>query len=168
VKRIVIAFLLCAGAQSAYSQCAPGIPSAGNPGCIPPNQQNSPYYQDSTPAPQAPPRQWGDGWGAISLDFSKGGRGSAGQMQSKAAAERAAIQDCMKDGGEKCETVMTFVNQCAAIAQPLSGGDMSTATAATASEANDRAIRRCGDDKACKVFIAQCSLPVRLTPPNGS
>lgn len=57
---------------------------------------------------------------------------------------------------------MTFVNQCAAVAQPLSGGELSTATAATLGEAEDRSIRRCGDQKACKVFISECSAPVRI------
>ncbi|WP_414675274.1 DUF4189 domain-containing protein [Luteibacter sp.] len=166
MKRILSAILLCALAQSAFSQCAPGIPSAGNPGCIPPNQQNSPYYQGSPSGadgvPEAPAPQWAQGWGAISLDFSQGGRGSAAQMESKESAERAAVRDCQKNGGAKCEVFMTFVNQCAAVAQPLSGGDLSTATAATVGEAESRSIRRCGDAKSCKVFISECSAPVRI------
>lgn len=156
--------LLMVFATNAYSQCAPGIPSAGNPGCIPPNQSNSPYYQgqqdDVSPQQAAP--QWAEGWGAIALDFGHGSHGTSAQSATKSSAASAALSDCQRNGGTQCEVVITFVDQCAAVSQSLDGGDISSATAATSDGAEQRSISRCGDATKCKVFVQECSAPVRV------
>jgi hypothetical protein len=160
----VICIVLLGQAGMATAQCAPGIPSAGNPGCIPPNQANSPYYQgqqdDVSPQQAAP--QWAEGWGAIALDFGHGSHGTSAQSDTKSSAATAALSDCRRNGGTQCEVVITFVNQCAAISQPLGGGDISSATAATSDAAEQRSISRCGDAEKCKVFVEECSAPVRV------
>jgi hypothetical protein len=167
MKHVYLVYLSLLWAGTAFAQCAPGIPSAGNPGCIPPNQPNSPYYQgnanvDSEPAPP-PPVRWGDRWGAISIDPTDSKAGSSVNQTSERSAKKRSMDICAEDGGRQCKVVLTFVNQCAAIAVPTENGSYSTATAADSTEAESRALTRCSSDgSSCKVIYSECSLPVRI------
>lgn len=143
----------------AVAQCAPGIPSAGNPACIPPNQTNSPYYQGGTDQLPPPPPigHWENRWGAVSLDYSAMKAGFLTGEPSKSEAEKSATQKCLAAGGSDCEIVITFRNQCASIAQDQTTHLLSTATAATAEDASRRSLKRC--DGNCKEIYNQCSYP---------
>jgi len=86
-------------APLAWSQCAPGIPSAGNPGCIPPNQPNSPYYQGDDAETQAqtqPAAVWTDRWDAIAIDSDVGQAGVIANIPSKNEAMDIAVKTCKK------------------------------------------------------------------------
>lgn len=155
----VIGIVLLGQTGIATAQCAPGIPSAGNPGCIPPNQTNSPYYQDGTDELPAPPPagHWESRWGAVALDYSAMKAGFQTGEGSKSAAERSAAGKCVAAGGSDCKIVISFRNQCASISQDQTTHLLSSATAATAEDASKRSLKRC--DGTCKEIYNQCSYP---------
>lgn len=151
--------------RTVSAQCAPGTPSAGNPACIPPNQQNSPYYQgdrDVDAYPAQPQIRWENRWGAIAVDLKLAQGGSAVDQANEAAASHVALARCASNGGTDCQVIQVFKNQCAAVVQPSGGGSLSTATAATSEEAESRAMARCGGEGACQTIFNECSLPERI------
>lgn len=151
---------------AAWAQCGAGIPGAGNPGCIPPTAPGSPYAQPgdpNLPPPNAGPAPvWEDRWGAIAIDYQNGAAGGAYKGASKDDAIQLAMQRCEHSGGTQCEVTVSFVNQCAAIAQKTSGGLVYPATAADTNEASARALRKCGNSKDCEVTSTLCANPVRV------
>lgn len=158
MKRL-IALALIAIASAAHGQCAPGISGAGNPGCIPPNQTNSPYYQGAsvTGIPPQNAGHWEDRWGAVAIDVKLLKAGFLVDQTTKSDAEGQALSRCEAEGGNSCEIIISFHNQCASIAQQQESHQLSTATAADAKEADSRSLRRCGSN--CKIIYNQCSLP---------
>jgi len=157
--------LLLSYAPLGWAQCAPGIPGAGNPGCIPPTAPGSPYAQPGESAPLAPPPPapvWEDRWGAIAIDGQSGAAGGANKSSTKQDATRLALERCATAGGVHCEIAIAFVNQCTAIAQRTGGGIVSTATAADTDQASARALNRCGNSDSCKVISTLCAVPVRV------
>lgn len=164
MRILMSALLLLGTSQVAVSQCAPGVPSAGNPGCIPPNQQNSPYYHGDSQRPEVtqPQARWENRWGAIAVDLALAQGGTSVGQTSEASASREAVSRCISNGGKNCEVLQVFKNQCAAVVQPSDGGPLSTATAATEQEALSRAISRCGRGDTCQMIFKECSLPERV------
>lgn len=168
--RILINALLCMipfslFSNSVHGQCAPGIPSAGNPGCIPPTSPGSPYGQpEATADPtrlQQPSVRWIDSWGAIAYDRAEVKAGNAEDQPSKEAASRVAMDYCQRYGGQQCQVVITYYNQCVSAAQPTEGlGDIRFATAAEQEDADQRALRACGSG--CVTVLRKCSLPKRI------
>lgn len=145
-----------------HAQCAPGIPSAGNPGCIPPNQSNSPYYQDRglAPASAEPAARWSDRWGSIAMDES-GAAGTIEDQPSEPAAKLQALTQCKANGGQSCEIVLSFHNQCAAVAQLPSGGRVYATGAPTPEKAEEASLSRCGQGS-CRIVYSRCSMPERV------
>lgn len=142
-----------------YAQCAPGIPSAGNPGCIPPDQANSPYSQEQ-PAPTYSPRTiWLDRWGAIAVDEATGKAGTVSASASKGKAEGEALTRCSENGGQNCKLIFTYHNQCVAVTQALKGGAMFPVSARDEASASRLALEDCGKD--CHILYSKCSLPVQ-------
>lgn len=135
--------------------CPAGIPSAGNPGCIPPDQSNSPYYQSGSSNQAASAGRWEKRWGAFVLD-KKVGLGVSKDMPSKQAAQSAAMEDCLRKGGMQCKTELVYSNQCGVIIE----GDRTynTARAATVEEATELGVSICNrSDKNCQVYFSDCS-----------
>ncbi|MGN6480814.1 DUF4189 domain-containing protein [Luteibacter sp.] len=163
-SKIWLLALLLVPLDAAHSQCAPGVPSAGNPGCIPANQPNSPYYRDDASGlvVQQPQPRWESRWGAIAVDLKLAKGGTAVDQDSESAASRGSLDRCASNGGTSCEVIQVFKNQCAAVVQPTGGGPLSTATAATAEEAVSRALNRCGEGDRCLMIFKECSLPARI------
>ncbi|WP_425493790.1 DUF4189 domain-containing protein [Dyella silvatica] len=167
MKITSIAILLgCLYAPLAWSQCAPGVPSAGNPGCIPPDQSNSPYYQGGSAQQQAPQTApqvqavWADRWGAIAVDYKTGQAGTIEGQTSKSKADQTALSDCAKNGSPNCEVILSFHNQCAAIA--WGAGKMGYSGGPTTDVAEQKAIDRCGQGDACKIVYSKCSFAERV------
>jgi hypothetical protein len=163
----LLLLILVAYAPISWSQCAPGIPGAGNPGCIPPSAPGSPYGQPDSAGPlppSVPAPVWEDRWGAIAIDYTNGAAGGANKEATKSGATQLAVERCMHSGGTHCEVTVSFVNQCAAIAQKAGRGLVYPATAANseADEAARRAITKCGDSSECKVVASLCSYAVRV------
>ncbi|MBB3227109.1 hypothetical protein FHW69_001710 [Luteibacter sp. Sphag1AF] len=142
----------------AWSQCAPGIPSAGNPGCIPPGQSNSPYSQA---APAQPEPVWASRWGAIAVDLNTARSGTAADEESQSNAENTARRVCESNGGSNCEIILSYFNQCAAVAQNPEGGPFGKAHAVTLEKAESMALAAC-PGSGCKVIYSKCSLPVKV------
>lgn len=96
--------------------CPNGIPSAGNPGCIPPTQFNSPYHQSGGDSVERQAR-WADRWGAIAVDDGEKtiGIGIAEMTSSERAAKKIALEDCRVKGGTKCVISLAYYNQCGVI-----------------------------------------------------
>lgn len=164
-SRTLFLLALIVYAPLGWAQCAPGIPGAGNPGCIPPTAPGSPYAQPDGSAPIAPPPPatvWEDRWGAVAIDEQSGAAGGANKSSTKQDATRLALDRCAASGGAHCEVAIAFVNQCTAIAQKAGGGMVSTATAADTAEATSRALDRCGNSSSCRVISTLCAVPVRM------
>ncbi|WP_369335408.1 DUF4189 domain-containing protein [Luteibacter sahnii] len=164
MKFLAICFLVAATVPgSVYAQCAPGIPGAGNPGCIPPSAPNSPYNQGGdTPVNSEPQGRWEDRWGSVAIDPILGIPGSSEHMASSAAAVRSALEQCRSKGGKDCAEVLTYHNQCVAVAQGRSGGQVQAASAATVDKAAVNAISRCGGSNRCVVRYQSCSYQERV------
>jgi hypothetical protein len=160
ITRVTIAAFFLVGASAVSAQCAPGIPSAGNPGCIPPNQQNSPYYQGQAsaeaPALEQPRVVWADRWGSIAMD-DNGAAGTVVDQTTELAARKESLARCEENGGKKCETVLSYHNHCAAVAQMPSGGPVFASRAPTQAEAESNSVSNCGKRAAVlSTAVAAC------------
>ena len=167
MKAFVALLLLAAllHMPEARAQCAPGIPGAGNPECLPPDDANSPYYQgdrNRQPAePQQPRAVWADRWGAIVIDGNTGQDGLVTDYPSKSKAVKAAMNACIANGGQQCKVEHVYANSCAAIAW----GDTYFGTSSDIAEAQAQAnaMQVCtAHTTGCKIAYSACSLPVRV------
>lgn len=159
VSGLVIAALIYS--STAWSQCAPGVPSAGNPGCIPPDQPTSPYYQGGAAAPKQPPAVWADRWGAIVIDGRTGQAGLVAHKASEQEAIEVATRDCSKFGSPNCKLQLTYHNQCVAVA--WGSTQFETAAAPTIKQAEANAMDGCNSiTTACKVAYKECSFAERV------
>nr|WP_199045120.1 DUF4189 domain-containing protein [Dyella sp. ASV24] len=151
-------------APLAWSQCAPGIPSAGNPGCIPPDQVNSPYYQGDRVQPQEnfqPAAVWADRWGAIVVDSDTGQSGFIAGRASKAEAVDMAMKACTMNGSPNCKLELAYHNQCVAVAAGYSSH--SAASSAHMDQAKSDAMQLCNErTPQCKVIYSECSYATRV------
>lgn len=96
------------------------------------------------------------------MDYSNGAAGGVKDGVTKEGAVRLAIDRCTESGGIHCELTIAFVNQCVAVAQKSGGGIINTATAAERPQAAERALKRCADDKACKLVYEFCVRAARV------
>lgn len=162
MRRGIICLSMLLFTCGAWAQCAPGIPGAGNPGCIPPNQPGSPYYQGSDQPPvSAPAIQWADRWGAVALDPESGSAGVITGATTKEEANSEAMRKCKENKGTRCLIAVSYRNQCAAVAQKSSGGPMGTASARTIDMAKSDAVEECGD-ATCRIVYSACSPAQRI------
>ena len=157
-------FLICFYATFAQAQCAPGVPSASNPGCIPQDRPGSPYFHGNPDQlwkqTDQQPYKWADRWGAIATDAKTGDAGTVEGLPTKSAAEEEALARCGSTGAADCQIRLTFHNQCAAAA--LGDGFLGLAGAPSKDQAKQRAIANCGNSGACKIVYSACSLPQRI------
>ncbi|MBL8263014.1 MAG: DUF4189 domain-containing protein [Xanthomonadaceae bacterium] len=138
--------------------CPPGyypVNSPGVMGCAP--------MSGGGEVPQVAGPAWVTSWGAISADVPAGAIGTSYSQRSKRKANSAALADCRAKGGSKknCSVLITFYNQCGAIA----AGDNNGATfrAPTPEEASRHALKNCTDlTSNCKVMQTVCSYPMRV------
>lgn len=102
-----------------------------------------------------------------SAEVASGGQlatGAAVSQKSKGGANALAISVCKEMGGRKCKVIVTYHNQCVAMADPV--GDRmpdaisTTTTAETAELAKRMSLDRCQGIKGqkCEVFYSGCSL----------
>ncbi|WP_454688522.1 DUF4189 domain-containing protein [Achromobacter aloeverae] len=119
IGRGLFGLLLCLACfSSAWAQCAPGIPCAGNPAGIPPDRPNSPYYNgqgDNGGYQQPAPPARAATWAAFAAD-AKGRLSWAYEQRSEAEASRAAVASCRKADGQDCQVMETFSEACGALA----------------------------------------------------
>lgn len=162
--KILLAMGLMGLNGSVWAQgCPAGIPSAGNPACIPPDRENSPYYQGhgGSNRPAAPRMIWADRWGAIATDGASASVGTVVSLSSKGKAEKAAMAQCRAKGGGGCKVIFAYYNQCAVV---VTGNNQHLAQgAATIDEASRLGIEKCKAlDTNCNVYYAECSMAERI------
>lgn len=149
---------LCLTSTAGAQSCASGVPQGGNPHCIPPNAQGSPYYV--APPKPVPLGRWITTWGAIASDVERAKVGATVRRMSKDEAETTAKNYCKAQGGENCRILFSFGNQCGALAWPLAGGRAVTAGGSSSDEASRAALALCEEvGDGCDIFYADCSLP---------
>lgn len=167
MRVFILLLFVCGYASTVRSQCAPGIPGAGNPGCIPPSAPNSPYgvgdagYGSPAEMP-APAAEWAETWGAFAKDDATGQAGTVENRDSRREAEKLAIATCEQQGGRRCEVLLAFHNQCAAFAQERGTGALNWDTGASTRIAEDRALSACKRGSGCKIIYSKCSVPKRV------
>jgi hypothetical protein len=95
-------------------------------------------------------------WGAIAFSRKEKISGWSYQQPDKAAAERVALQSCIKEGGAKCSIETSFDGLCGAIA--VDGDQVYWGTAPTKSAAQQRAMTECTrpGNKKCAVEASVC------------
>lgn len=163
-KIAIFAIFLGVSGVAIAQNCPSGIPSAGNPQCLPPTAPNSPYYQGESGAGSMDPvpiGRWEDRWGAFAIDL-KTGLGASKDMRSRRAAERAALTECAKRGGLSCKVQLSYHNQCGVIIAGDTG--FNTSAAATVERASQIGMDRCtkSGDGGCHVYYSDCSPPVLM------
>lgn len=149
--------------------CAAGIPSAGNPACIPPDRENSPYYQGGG-GNVLPKSNWKLTWGAIASDRTTGSTGVEIGKFSEREAKNAALKACAKDGSKKCQVKLVFHNQCAVIVDPPTENNRIAGTSIyrggpSIESATEGGLTLCHErnpGKKCQVVYSICTDAVRL------
>jgi hypothetical protein len=167
----VIRFFLLAALSlfwtgAALAQCQAGMPSAGNPQCIPPSA-----WPQNRPGQQAAPAEpvWKLTWGAISIDPNSGSVGHAVGSSSKRKAEREALRSCTTNGGGDCKKILfAYHNQCGVVAWPKvpgpnGQGGIIAQGGPTIEVASEAALKRCADGGSgdvCEIVYSECSKPI--------
>ena len=148
-------------ATTAWGQCATGVNTGGG-NCVPPDAAGMPDYNPgNVSAPSSPPPVWQDKWGAIALDKDAGDAGTITDRDSKATAVHDAMSDCRARGATGCKVVLTYYNQCAAVAWSDDSYGASTDKTIEASESG--ALSACSKSgTGCKIVYSACSLPQRI------
>jgi len=157
--------LFALNAHTNVQACPSGIPAANNPGCIPPNDPLSPYYQGSgavqQAAPQLPPQPtgyWVKTWGAIATSETNRALGTAVGANSEEEAKRQALFDCKEQKGGGCRVDLTYHNQCAVMV--VGKKQLGLSRAASIAEATADGLKECtakGDN--CRVYYSACTEP---------
>lgn len=164
MKKIIVAVIACSiWTSTLWAQCATGVNTGGG-NCIPPDADGMPGYNSSgqsSPAPRPVP-VWADQWGAIVMDRDSGEAGTATNKDTKADAVKSAMHDCQMHGAPNCELILSYHNQCAALA--IGDGDRSgLSNDPTLEGARDGAMRICSQNSStCKVVYSECSMARRV------
>lgn len=169
-KALLMISLVTFTAPAMAQNCAAGIPSAGNPGCIPPDRENSPYYQGSygQAQPSVPRAVWKLTWGGIATDGTTGDTGVSVGLFSKREAVHEALLRCMTWGANHCKIALVYYNQCAVIADPKENGKNVDGTSIirggpTIEDASKGALASCAAARRgglCKIVYSACTKPV--------
>lgn len=168
--RLLLCGMLGLASFSAFAEggCPPGQYSIGRQGVV----GCAPIPGATQPAQAAKPTgRWETRWGAVAEDSAEvapGGQlatGTAVSQKSKRAANALAISVCEEMGGRKCKVIVSYHDQCVAMADPMGdrmpGAISTTTTAETAELAKRMSLDRCQAIKGqrCEVFYSGCSLP---------
>lgn len=163
----IMAFASNAIAEGA---CPPGQYQIGGQGavaCAPIPQENSVQQQPAAPRPTG---EWIKTWGAIAMGTvdSVPHYGVPVGKNSKSEAESDALARCSKQGAVDCNIILSYFNQCAAIAEPRTQageilGVVIAAGRASIEQASAAAQESCDNKNVknkCKVVFKTCSEPI--------
>ncbi|MFW3173955.1 DUF4189 domain-containing protein [Xanthomonas phaseoli] len=144
----------------AYAQtaCPVGV-APGSPQCGP----DSGTSRGGIPAPPPQPTgEWIKTWGAIAMADNGDAGYTKGRLTSD-EAEHVAVQNCERLAGMQCNVALTFHNQCAAIASPVSSSGKGAITGGPSlSDVESRAREKCekNSGRDCKIAMSTCSDPI--------
>lgn len=128
---------------------------APTPLCYWKQQSQQGGSQQSAPQPTG---HWVKTWGAIAPSPKGGVLGTAVGADSKAEAERLALADCKKKGGQLCKVDLAYHNQCAVMV--LGDKVFNLSGRASIKEATEAGIARCEkEDTNCRVYYSACTEP---------
>lgn len=148
------------GCTGTYAQC--GAINTGGGNCTPPTAAGMPEYG----SPQAQNQQSSQAsyvsqWGAIAIDKVVASAGAVIGRSSEREARRDALEDCAEKGGKHCKIMLTYDNQCAAVA--WDPGMYYAASEVDPGDAKNQAMALCrAEKKSCQVVYSACSLPRRV------
>jgi hypothetical protein len=120
--------------------------------------RSDPYFRRECPNPGP---YWATRWGAIAVDGGTGKFGGIEGLSSKRKAQKAAISECRRSGGKKCNVIASYYNQCGAMAW----GDSKVAsyTGPSRQEAIEFALQSCNKTTTnCESYYSGCSYPERV------
>lgn len=129
-----------------------GVPQ-GSPNCGPPVPRLQGFHRIDR------------AFGAIAYDKGKGVWFGSYQYPSKREAQDGVLDNCRQNGGSACQLMLSYTNQCAAVARaveagrPVVGHD-SVDTGSTQDEAIAHVRHSCESDwntKQCTVQLVNCS-----------
>lgn len=172
MKCFAMLFLLAISSVAlAEGRCPPGqypIGGQGVGGCAPiPGGQAS--AESGSPVPTG---RWETRWGALAQDVGRRTSevlaiGVAEARKSKREAKSLALSECRRMGGQECEIILEYHNQCVALAGPVIGSVplMNVKTVAYRSpnerDAKAESVRLCeaeGKGRSCAVIYSACSM----------
>lgn len=167
IVKFLLSITLYFLSAAASAQCGAGIPSGGNPLCIPPDRYNNQNNNQSQTAPVQQTivirQKWADRWGAIIYDQVNPVIGVSHGLDSEQAAIKVASSDCRSNGGGQCSDPFVFNNQCAALAAVKGGGYF--AAASSEEKAMTNALKMCKKGQQCIPYYSSCShaeaVPIR-------
>lgn len=128
---------------------------------VPPEVLYPEQYGNGNAQPQQPQAQWASRWGAVAFDRASGAEGHITDQIGKSQAEDAAMNSCAAHGGKQCEILLSYANECGAVAQEQGGGIIAGAYATDSRKAESNAVNKCGQST-CQVVYSACSLPARI------
>jgi hypothetical protein len=167
MRKIFILVLILASAlrflsiAEAEGGCPPGqYPQQGQgwQTCVPiPGASTQAPTQANAPAP--PVQQWRARWGAIAADGVQGILGSVDNAATRADAERYAMADCAKKGGNPCKIGTSYRNGCGAMSVGATG--FAIASGPDENEAVAASMKECtsGRDTECHKYYVGCTRP---------
>ncbi|MBV6815137.1 DUF4189 domain-containing protein [Xanthomonas campestris] len=130
------------------------IGGQGAVACAPIPQGNS-IQQETRPS-----GKWIKTWGAIARDDDGGNLGvSTGALEKKKAGHDA-LEQCEKESKKKCKVVMSYENQCVAVARPNAIGTMTFNRGPSAEDTKNNAISDCQKENngtACSIIYNDCT-----------
>lgn len=156
----------------AEGSCPPGqypVGGQGVQGCAPiPGRGSS----GGSSAASRPSGKWEDRWGGIAVESSvlaPGAQVPTGISESKRSKKEAvssAMDQCQRLGGSKCRMLVTYNNQCVALADPTVGGSTSAGRSAAGraekkEQAEALAVAQCEKvsvGRSCSVVYSGCSM----------
>ncbi|WP_080274821.1 DUF4189 domain-containing protein [Pseudomonas syringae] len=168
----LVVFLPCfVESVQAEQGCPPGQYQIGGQGavaCAPIPQENSGQQQPVAPRPTG---EWIETWGAIamgSIDATTSFGVTTGKL-SKSEAEEDSLRRCASHGEDNCKVLISYHNQCVALAEPqingmpFSTGVISASRAGTIAEASEMSAKDCKEKNKqtpsaqCKVGYSACT-----------
>ena len=164
---LLCSLLIISSAASAEGRCPPGYFPTTNPdfvGCAPTYDSggyDSGYSPASAPKPPDPGARWKFRWGAIVVDAKNGIYGGADGFDKPSQAQKAAVKDCRKHGGKRCELIIEYYNQCGALV--WGNNRYSAHSGPLPDEVSKRALDRCAKDASnCQIYYLGCSYPIEV------
>ena len=155
----IISLLCLSGITRAQVSCPPGMmpySTAQNVGVC------APIPGGNQMRPQAPVARWESRWGAIATDPKAGSVGVSANMQTKEAAEQAAISDCESRKKSLCKIAEAYDNECAVMVAGNTGYNVDAdSTIEKAAQSGMKTCAQSGDSN-CHVYYSACSLPQRI------